>query len=143
MNKNIVVMKPKISSGYLTPQGNKRKKVMDNLSGNKKTNKAFEIDDEVFKTLMQCPEKKKMILKLLALNKNAIEEYKQKETEDLDSVKKLKKPINCESPTALFRRKALEQMNRFVLKKNICMYFIWIIGQPPVTVTSEFKRISC
>ncbi|XP_076264727.1 microcephalin isoform X1 [Rhynchophorus ferrugineus] len=110
MNINTLVMKPKISSGYLTPQANRQKKVMDNLSGNKKKNgKVSEIDDEVFKTLMQCPEKKKMILKLLALNKDAIEEYQQKEGKVSEKIKK--KKINCESPTALFRRKALEQMN--------------------------------
>ncbi|XP_030746486.1 microcephalin [Sitophilus oryzae] len=107
-------MKPKISTGYFTPQGSKTKKKTKNLSGSKDDeNSNAEFNNKLFESMMKNPEKKKLVLQLLALNKDAIKEYQEKEVvKTPDSVKKVKKKVACESPTALYRRRALEHMNR-------------------------------
>lgn len=108
-------MKPKISTGYLTPQAKKTKSSEKNrLSTSNENEENIGINEDVFQALMNCPEKKKMVLQLLALNKDAIDKYKQKQ--DMKSIaspvgKLRAKKKTCESPTAMLRRRALEQMN--------------------------------
>ncbi|XP_060520180.1 microcephalin [Cylas formicarius] len=91
-------MKPKMSSGYLTPQASKTK-------SSAKTSEEFTIDDNMFQALMKCPIKKKMIIDLLTANKEAIEECRRSAAGALETRKRY------ESPTALQRRRALLEMN--------------------------------
>ncbi|XP_066260333.1 microcephalin [Euwallacea similis] len=108
-------MKPKISTGYLTPQVKKTvRNGSKRLSISKVNDGAGEInfDQELFQDLMKCPEKKKLVLQLLSSNKEAIKKYTKEKAEG--SVGKLKsKSIQkgLESPSALLRRRALKEMS--------------------------------
>ncbi|CAG9765829.1 unnamed protein product [Ceutorhynchus assimilis] len=105
-------MKPKVSTGYLTPQGKKPKLASKrhNMSVREEENETPEINSQLVQALLQNPEKKKMILQLLALNKDVIEKHSSGSSLP-SSVDKLKSRKVCESPTALMRRRALEKMN--------------------------------
>ncbi|XP_066151155.1 microcephalin-like [Euwallacea fornicatus] len=108
-------MKPKISTGYLTPQAKKtRTNGKKRLSISKVNDGAGEInfDEDLFQDLMKCPEKKKLVLQLLSSNKEAIQKYTKEKAEG--SVAKMKsKSIQkgLESPSALLRRRALKEMS--------------------------------
>ncbi|KAL1517902.1 hypothetical protein ABEB36_001605 [Hypothenemus hampei] len=106
-------MKPKISTGYLTPQQkpknpNSRKRL--SLTKENKPD-TYILDDSTIDKLLKCPEKRLLIMKLLSDNKEAIEKYKKEQAKKAESpLCKLKNSKRLESPTALFRRRALEKM---------------------------------
>lgn len=112
-------MKSKISTGYLTPQGAKRKKAdAPRYSETNNIGQLGNITDGVFEKLMSCPIKKKLILELIASEKDNIENYKkqlkdkQQRGQSGSPFQKLQKKQQLESPTALHRRRALEQQNQ-------------------------------
>lgn len=110
-------MKSKLSTGYLTPQASKSKNASDNRRSINPFGPLPEINDGMFEKLMSCPIKRQLILKLLDSEKDNIEAYKKKMKEKQKSdrnspLNKLSKKQPCESPTALRRRRALEQLNR-------------------------------
>lgn len=110
---------PKFSTGYLTPQANKTKKLQDAvLSESARMSPVPEINDSVFQKLMNCPIKRKLVLKLIDSEKHNIEAYKRKLKEhdrseqNVSPLQKIQKNNVCESPTQMMRRRALEQQNR-------------------------------
>nr|CAH7745175.1 unnamed protein product [Callosobruchus chinensis] len=117
-------MKPKFdqNNGYLTPQASKRKSLgalsSKPMSGSKLQDGAgvgnlLNLDQNLVQNLLNDPIKRKLIVDIITSHKDQIDEYKK--TRGLEGVPKLHKvqtrPI-CESPTALFRRRALEQKER-------------------------------
>lgn len=117
-------MKSKISSGYLTPQA-RNKRVQDTShSGNNNLSALAEFNESTFQKLMTCPIKRKLVLKLIESEKDNIEAYKKrlKETErtehNVSPLPNIQKNYKCESPTALMRRRALEQQNSSPLIGN-------------------------
>lgn len=120
-------MKSKISSGYLTPQA-KTKKVQETSHsgncGNSNLSALVEFNESSFQKLMSCPIKRKLVLKLIESEKDNIEAYKKrlKENERIEHnvspLHNIQKNYKCESPTALMRRRALEQQNSSPLVGN-------------------------
>lgn len=117
-------MKSKISSGYFTPQA-RNKRVQDTShSGNNISTTLAEFNESTFQKLMTCPIKRKLVLKLIESEKDNIEAYKKrlKETErtehNVSPLQNIQKNYKCESPTALMRRRALEQQNSSPLIGN-------------------------
>nr|CAI5819190.1 unnamed protein product [Callosobruchus analis] len=116
-------MKPKYdqNNGYLTPQASKRKSLSafsKPKSGSKLQDGAavgnlLNLDKNLVQNLLNDPIKRKLIVDIITSHKDQIDDYKK--THGLEGVSKLHKvqtkPI-CESPTALFRRRALEQKER-------------------------------
>lgn len=109
-------MKAKISTGYLTPQAmGSRKARKPKHSDGDNLDSIAKISDDVFDKLMSCPIKRKLVLKLIESQKDNIEEYKKKLKENerreqnASPLKRLQKKQVCESPTALLRRRALQQ----------------------------------
>lgn len=96
-------MKPKLSTGYFTPRQNRSSDC-----------EAEEFNEKLFREFMRCPRNKNAVLQLLSANKEAIKQYSEKNGErsvasPVDRLM-IKKKM-CESPIALMRRRALEQMN--------------------------------
>lgn len=111
-------MKPKFSTGYLTQTTkNKKDKGVTNPTNNDHSSPLLENLDNVFEKLMNCPIKRKLVLKLIESEKDNIEEYKKKlkekesKPQNASPLQKLQKKQACESPTALLRRRVLEQQN--------------------------------
>lgn len=112
-------MKPKCSTGYLTPQNSRTRKNKENRrSENFDTVSKFpEINDSVFKKILNDPIKRNLILKLIDSEKDNIEGYKkqlkehEKQNQNSSPLNIVKRQQPCESPTALLRRRALEQLN--------------------------------
>ncbi|XP_072400084.1 uncharacterized protein MCPH1 [Diabrotica undecimpunctata] len=106
-------MKPKVSKGYLTPQPTKKKdkKENNNARATDNLNTGLVFNDELFSQLMKDPVKRNLIINLITSEKDKIEAYKKELAKKHPSsplLKTMKRP--CESPTALLRRRALEQM---------------------------------
>ncbi|VEN40366.1 unnamed protein product [Callosobruchus maculatus] len=117
-------MKPKFdqNNGYLTPQASKRKS-LSALSTKPKSGSQLQngspmanllnLDKNMVQNLLNDPIKRKLIVDIITSHKDQIDEYKK--THGLEGISKLHKaqtkPI-CESPTALFRRRALKQKER-------------------------------
>uniref|UniRef100_A0AAR5QKM3 BRCT domain-containing protein n=1 Tax=Dendroctonus ponderosae TaxID=77166 RepID=A0AAR5QKM3_DENPD len=104
-------MKPKISTGYFTPQakGQKNRRINRSSDG-----EGEGFNENLFREFMRCPRNKNAVLQLLSANKEAIKQYSEKNVErsvasPADRLKVTKKL--CESPIALMRRRALEQMH--------------------------------
>ncbi|CAG9840235.1 unnamed protein product [Diabrotica balteata] len=106
-------MKPKISNGYLTPQPTKKKdkKENNNARSTDNLNTGLVFNDELFSQLMKDPVKRNLIINLITSEKDKIEAYKKELAKKHPSSPLLKTMKRaCESPTALLRRRALEQM---------------------------------
>lgn len=120
-------MKPKHNTGYLTPQTNKGKHIskLKRVGSNENLNVAKDLSDSFFEKLMNCPIKRQLVLNLIKSEKHNIEAYKRncakenKRKEVYESpLSKIKRNYQCESPTALLRRRALEQQNRQNIPEN-------------------------
>lgn len=111
---------PKFSTGYLTPQASKSKKMHEaKQSESARMSPVPEINDSVFQKLMNCPIKRKLVLKLIESEKHNIEAYKRKlkwhdsSQQTVSPLQKIQKNQACESPTQMMRRRVLEQPNRY------------------------------
>lgn len=112
----------KVSSGYLTPQAARQQKALEKNS-TKKTKDDIgilpmnEFDEDKFKKLLACPIKRKLVLELITSEKDNIEKFKQKLSKTNtpersgSPLKNAHKKQTCDSPTMLFRKRALEQLN--------------------------------
>ncbi|CAH0547373.1 unnamed protein product [Brassicogethes aeneus] len=105
-------MKPKISTGFFTPPMNRKRKENVQTPVRNQNNEII-FSEEIYETIMGDPIKRKLMLQIFAQEKNAIEEYKRNEKKKKlvasSPLNKLKGKYKCESPTALLRRRALEQ----------------------------------
>jgi hypothetical protein len=66
---------------------------------------------DLVEALMKDPVKRALLLQLLVKEKDGFEAYKREELKNTTPLKKVKR-MHCESPTALQRRRALEQRNQ-------------------------------
>ena len=66
---------------------------------------------DLMESLLKDPVKRALILQLLNQEKDNIEKYKRQELKTKTTPLKKVKKLHCESPTALQRRRALEQKN--------------------------------
>ncbi|KAJ8952454.1 hypothetical protein NQ314_007527 [Rhamnusium bicolor] len=112
-------MKSKYSTGYLTPQANRVKKnINPRLSeSHEDLSVAMNMNDSIFEKLMSCPVKRQLVLNLISSEKDNIKKYKKRQEQrkkecNESPLSKVQKKHMCESPTALLRRRALEQQDR-------------------------------
>lgn len=120
-------MKPKHSTGYLTPQTNKNRhnSKLKRIGSNENLNVAKDLSDSFFQKLMSCPLKRQLVFNLIkserdnigACKRNIAKGDKRKE-DNASSLSKIKRDYQCESPTALLRRRALLQQSRQNLPEN-------------------------
>lgn len=113
-------MKPKVSTGYLTPQTNRKKTIPKLKRSDSESNEFLnfnfgEVSEDVLKKLMRCPIKKQLIIDLITSEKDKIEEYKKEleKQNDLSMSRSLQKVLKkpAESPTALLRRRLGQHQN--------------------------------
>ncbi|KAJ8954890.1 hypothetical protein NQ318_016829 [Aromia moschata] len=112
-------MKPKPSTGYFTPQASRRQRVSTPVHSEANDNKLSNMSDSFFHNLMSCPVRRELILNIISSEKENILKYKQKLAQEEkrkqcngSPLSKVQKKYVCESPSALLRRRALEQQGR-------------------------------
>lgn len=94
--KSLLVSNP---AGFGSPKKDKRQS-LSSLNLNK-------ADTQLYEAIIKDPNKRAMVLQLLSQEKHLINDYLRKEGKT--PIKCTKKKVYCESPTALFRRRALEK----------------------------------
>ncbi|CAH1986063.1 unnamed protein product [Acanthoscelides obtectus] len=115
-------MKPKINqgNGYLTPQASRRKslgalgaskaKSSSKLQNGSPTGSLLNLDEGLVRKLLDDPIKRQLIVDLIVAHKDQIDEYKKAHA--IEGLRKVQAKPTCESPTALFRRRLMEQKER-------------------------------
>lgn len=128
-------MKPKFSTGYLTPQTNRKKTIPKLKRSDSESNEFLnfnfgEVSEDVLKKLMRCPIKKQLIIDLITSEKDKIEEYKKEleKQNDLSMSRSLQKVLKkpAESPTALLRRRLGQHQNASTNKGTVFSYLLLV-----------------